>query len=109
MHDEKPWWRKNLFELWLGLLRRERTRWIAGMVFLGITAMTNGALVVAALEGRTYGRMGTVASASDEPGRFTFWVSWHAVAAVILDIILLCALVAWWRDRRRAGSSAARS
>ena len=105
MQDDKPWRRRDLFELWLGLLRREKTRWIAGVLFLAATALANGALVAAGLEGQTYGRMGAAVGAREEPGSFTFWTTWHAVTAVVLDLILLCAVIAWWRDRRRQTSA----
>jgi hypothetical protein len=96
----KKWWQKDLGEWWFGLLRREKTRWIAVGLFLAATVVVNWIVFDAAREGTALGRFGDRASAQGEPVRFSLWVTWHTVTAVIFDLIVLWAVIAAWKGRK---------
>lgn len=98
----KKWWQKTPDELWIGLFVRAKTRWIAVVLFLGVTAIANWMVVDAALAGRTFSRFGSTVSDQGEPLAFSFWVTWHTIIAVAFDLIILWAALAVWRNKRKA-------
>jgi hypothetical protein len=97
----KKWWNKTPGEFWMDLFVREKTRWIAVVLFLITTAVTNWMVFDAALEGRTFSRFGSTVSGQSEPLLFSFWVTRRTIIAVVLDVVLLWAVIVIWRGRKK--------
>jgi len=97
----KKWWNKTPGELWMGLFVREKTRWIAVVLFFLVTAAANWTVFDAALEGRTFSRFGSMVSGQGEPLLFSFWVTWRTIIAVVLDVVLLWGVIVIWRGRKK--------
>lgn len=97
----KKWWQKTPGEFWIDLFVREKTRWIAVVLFLCATVLANWVVLDAALEGSTFGRYGSTVSIRSEPLLFSFWITWRTIAAFVLDVILLWAVIAVWKERGR--------
>lgn len=97
----KKWWNKTPGEFWMDLFVRGKTRWIAVVLFLGGTAIANWMVIDAALRGKTFIRFGSTVSAQSEPLLFSFWITWRTIVAVVLDAILLWAVIAIWRGKRK--------
>ena len=102
----KKWWNKTPVEFWIDLFLREKTRWIAVVLFLFATAAANWMVVDAALEGMTFSRYGGTVSGQSAPHLFSFWVTWRTAIAVVLDLILVWAVIALWKERRRTDPAA---
>ena len=100
----KKWWNKTPGELWIDLFVREKTRWIAVVLFLGAVIVANWMVIDAALEGRTFARFGRTVTEAREPLSFSFWVTWRTATAVVLDLVLLWAGITVWRGRRKPAS-----
>jgi hypothetical protein len=100
----KSWWRKTPVEFWIDLFTREKTRWIAVLLFLLATLVANWIVIRAALDGEVY-RVGTTVEARHEPLRFSYWLTWNVAGAVLLDLILLGAVIFAWRGARRGRGS----
>ena len=96
----KKWWNKTPGEFWMDLFAREKTRWIAVVLFLFMTAAANLLVLDAALEGRTFSRFGSTVSGQSDPLLFSFWVTWRTIIAVVLDAALLWAVIEIWSGRR---------
>jgi hypothetical protein len=47
----KKWWKMTPVEFWVHLFVREKTRWIAVVLFLLVTAAANWMVIDTALEG----------------------------------------------------------
>jgi hypothetical protein len=97
----KKWWNKTPGEFWMDLLRREKTRWLAGVLFICGTVFANWMVMNTALEGKMFARFGGTVSVRDEPLLFSFWLTWRTAFAVILDSILLWIIIASLRDKKK--------
>jgi hypothetical protein len=97
----KKWWNKTPGEFWMDLFVREKTRWIAVVLFFGAVIVANWMVIDAALEGRTFGRFGRIVTEASEPLSFSFWVTWRSAIAVVLDLVLLWAVITVWRGRKK--------
>jgi hypothetical protein len=97
----KKWWNKTPGELWIDLFVREKTRWIAVVLFLGAVIVANWLVIDAALAGRTFARFGRTVTDASAPVSFSFWVTWRTAFAVVLDLVLLWAVITIWRGRKK--------
>ena len=104
----KKWWNKPPGEFWMDLFVLEKTRWMAVVLFLFMTAVANWLVLDAALEGRTLSRFGSKVSGQSDPLLFSFWVTWRTIIAVVLDVVLLWAVIVVWRGRKKAAQSGSR-
>jgi hypothetical protein len=102
----KKWWKMTPVEFWVHLFVREKTRWIAVVLFLLVTAAANWMVIDTALEGRTFSRFGSTVSNQSDPNLFSFWVVWRTAIAVVLDLVLLWAVITLWRGRTQADPAA---
>jgi hypothetical protein len=94
------WWHRTPADLWVDLLYREKTRWIAVVIFIAVTLFANWAAFSGAISGEVLSRSGRPVNAQQQPVMYTLWLSWRTLLAVALDAILVWALISVWREKR---------
>jgi hypothetical protein len=104
----KKWWRKSPGELWLDLFAREKTRWIAVVLFLALAVFVNWRVVDAALTGEAFTRFGRAVRSDSDSVSFTALFIWSVVAAVIIDSIVIGAAIFVYRESKKEKSRTSR-